>query len=528
MNPFAHPKESDMNRRFVTSGAFCFLLAASLCLAAPDSTTPEPPSPAEDGTLPALTSIAGRGMMDSHAYDYLEELSDDIGGRVTGSPQAAQAIEWGLGKMRAIGLTNVHAEKWQLSRGWTRISADAEIVSPVRHPLTVDSLGWVGSTPAGGVEAEVVPVNAYQLDDEMKSNAAGWAGKVLLVVHKGEEPKERREEFYRFGTFLNAAYAAHAVAVIGGQGGSKSTGMHLTHTGALGFDSYYDIPVVSMAPEDEDQIERFLDHKKPVRIKIDVQNRSAGGPVESANVVGEIAGAEHPAQVVVVGGHLDSWDLAQGSTDNGMGVATTLGAAEAIVRSGAKPRRTIRFVLFTGEEQGLLGSLAYTKTHKDEMANHLAAVILDFGQGPVVGLSLGGRKDLVPAVEKFTASVKAFGELKVDDGAVFGTDTGPFTLAGLPGINMDQDSPEYRYTHHSVVDTFDKIHPDILTRDATLMALTAFWIADRPERLASPWPAEQTAKMLVEKKQDEFLKAFGLWPFGDLGSEKKVNAADKN
>jgi carboxypeptidase Q len=264
-----------------------------------------------------------------------------------------------------------------------------------------------------------------------------------------------------------------------------------------------------------------------VRIKIDVQNRTTEGPVDSANVVGEIRGAEHPEQVVVVGGHLDSWDLAEGSTDDGTGVATTLGAAEAIVRSGVKPRRTIRFVLFTGEEQGLLGSLAYTKSHRDEMSNHVGAVILDFGQGAVVGLSLGGRKDLIPAVEKFTESVKSFGELKVDDNPIFGTDTGPFTLAGLPGINMDQDSPEYRYTHHSVVDTFDKVRPDVLTRDATLMALTAFWIADRPERLASPWPAEETAKMLVEKKQDEFLKAFGLWPFGDLGKEKKASGNRK-
>lgn len=268
-------------------------------------------------------------------------------------------------------------------------------------------------------------------------------------------------------------------------------------------------------------IERLLDHKKPVRLKVDVQNRVTSGPVESANVVGEIRGTEHPEQIVVVGGHLDSWDLAQGSTDNGMGVTTTLGAAEAIVKSGVKPRRTLRFVLFTGEEQGLLGSRAYTKTHRDEMPNHVAAVILDFGQGPVVALGLGGRKDLIPAVKKFTESVAAFGALKVNDDTEFGTDTGPFTLAGLPGINMIQDSPDYRYTHHSVVDTFDKVQPDLLTRDSTLMALAAFWIAGRPDRLASPWPAEQTAKMLVDKHQDGFLKAFNMWPFGDLGTEKK-------
>jgi Zn-dependent M28 family amino/carboxypeptidase len=250
-----------------------------------------------------------------------------------------------------------------------------------------------------------------------------------------------------------------------------------------------------------------------------VQNRVTDKPVATANVLGEIRGTEHPEQIVVVGGHLDSWDLATGATDNGVGTTATLGAAEAILKSGYKPRRTIRFVLFTGEEEGLLGSAAYTKMHKNEMANHVAAVILDNGQGPVNGLQLGGRNDLVPAVEKFAGALRAFGNLRVDDEVEFGTDTGPFILAGLPGINLDQDSPDYKYTHHSAADTFDKVRADILDRNATVMALTAFWIADRPDRLAVPWPAEKTARMLVQKHEDVELKLFHLWPFGDLSVE---------
>lgn len=469
--------------------------------------------------MPALVSIAGQGMMNIQPYNQLEDLSDNIGGRLTGSPQAAKAVQWGLEQMRAMGLSNVHAENWQLGHGWTRISASAELVAPIQRQLSVDSMGWVGSTPKGGVEGDLVPVNMYQLDQEMKDNSGKWAGKILVIVQKGQKPsrEEMMKMFGKFGPFLKAAYAAHAVGVIGGQGGSMAAGMHLTHTGALGFDAYYDLPVVSMIAEDQEQLERFLDHGKTVRVRLDVQNR-VSGPVESANVVGDIPGADHPEQVVVIGGHLDSWDLAEGSTDDGVGVATTLGAAEAILKSGQRPRRTMRFVLFTGEEQGLLGSLAYTKMHKDEMKNHVGAVILDNGQGPVVSLDLGGRDDLIPAVEKFADSVKAFGTVKVDDRTVFGTDAGPFILQGLPGINMGQDSPEYKYTHHSAVDTFDKVKPDLLIRDSTLMALTAFWIADRPERLASPWSPEQTAAMLTKKHEDVILKTFGLWPFGDLGS----------
>jgi carboxypeptidase Q len=321
---------------------------------------------------------------------------------------------------------------------------------------------------------------------------------------------------------LQAAFDAHAVAIIGGDGGSEAEGMNLTHTGHTGkacSNGVCEIPVVSMVMEHQEQIQRFLDQGQPVRLKINVQNQLSG-PVASANVVGEIRGREHPEQVVVVSGHLDSWDLAQGATDDGMGVAATLGAAHAILHSGQKPRRTLRFVLFTGEEQGELGSQAYVKEHKAEMANHVAAVILDSGQGPVVRLSLGGHRDLIPAVQPFAESAMAFGALTVDDNASFGTDCGPFILAGLPGINLGQDSPEYRYTHHSAADTLDKIKRDVLLRDATVMALTGFWIADRADRLATPWPAEQTARMLVEKKQDVRLKAFGLWPFGDLGKEE--------
>jgi carboxypeptidase Q len=485
----------------------------------------DPVSPAQDGTLPALTAIAGQGMMTSESYDDLAELSDYIGARVTGSPEAAKAIEWGMARMKAIGLENVHAESWKISRGWTRVSAEAELLSPIRRRLVVDSMGWVGSTPRGGAEAEVVAVDLNKIDDEMKRNAAAWSGKVLIIVRKGPAPTPTMSTFAKFGEVLKAAAGQHAVAIIGGQGGSRAEGMRLTHTGAMGFDTYYDIPVVSMAAEDQQQLERFLDQGKKVTIKIDVQNRVTSGPVDSANVVGEIRGTEHPEQVIVVGGHLDSWDLAQGTTDDGCGVATTLGAAKAIKLSGFRPKRTLRFVLFTGEEQGLLGSLAYTKTHRDEMANHVAALILDSGQGPVVELNMGGHNDLIPVVNSFADSVKGFGEVKVDDRASFGTDAGPFILAGLPGINMGQDSPEYKFTHHSAVDTLDKVKPEIMIRDSTIMALAAFWIADRPERLASPWPPERTAKMLVEKHQDQFLKAAGIWPFGDLGSEPSQPSA---
>jgi carboxypeptidase Q len=479
-----------------------------------------PKGPDEDGTKPALVKIAGEGMMGSHAFQYLTELSDDIGSRVTGSPAERKAEEWGVAKMKAIGLENVHTEKYQLWRGWTRGTAQAEMLEPIHRALHVDAMGWTGSTPAGGAEGEVVTANIFDIDEEVK-NASRLSGRVVLVVMQGAPKKNVDSLFAVFGDFLKAAGKAGAVAVIGGQAGSKASGLNLTHTGILGFDADFAVPVVSMTAEDQGQLERYVASGKRVRLRFNVQNTFSSGPVESANVVGEIRGRENPEQVLVVGAHLDSWDLSEGTTDNGTGSASVLGSAEAILRSGMRPRRTIRFVLFTGEEEGLDGSFAYMKQHHAEMANHLGDLVLDNGQGPVKEFQLGGREDLVTSFRPFARSLASIRDIAVNDKVENGTDTLPFSMAGLPGINMDQDSPEYKYTHHSAADALEAVKPEVLAQNATLMALTAYWIADRPERFASPWPAEKTAKMLRKQGQYDMLNAFHLWTFGDLGREEK-------
>jgi Zn-dependent M28 family amino/carboxypeptidase len=271
-------------------------------------------------------------------------------------------------------------------------------------------------------------------------------------------------------------------------------------------------------------LERFIARGLTPRARFNVQNTFTNGPVETANVVGEIRGRENAEQILVVGGHLDSWDLGQGTTDNGSGTATVLGAAEAIAHSGQRPRRTIRFVLFTGEEQGLDGSFAYVKQHQAEMANHLGNLVLDAGQGAVKGFQMGGREDLVEVFQPFADSLANFDKMTVDDKVESGTDTLPFSMAGLPGINMLQDTADYKSTHHSAADTLEAQKPKVLTQNATLMALAAFWLADRRERFATPWPAARTAKMLVAQHEDEMLKAFGLWPKEFAEAEKKDEA----
>src|SRR5207245_4580171 len=274
-------------RRGLMGVTLAAVVGAGICLGgewtARADNRPVPKGPEEDGTKPALVKIAGEGMMDSHAFQYLTELSDDIGSRVTGSPAERKAEEWGAGKMKAIGLENVHKEKYQLWRGWTRGTAQGELLEPVRRPLHVDAMGWTGSTPAGGAEGEVVAANLFDIEEEAK-HTSRLSGKIVLVVMKGAPKKDVDSLFAIFGDFLKAASKAGAVAVIGGQGGSKAVGMNLTHTGILGFDADFAISVLSLTAEDQGQLERYVESGKRVRVRFNVQNTFSNGPVESANV----------------------------------------------------------------------------------------------------------------------------------------------------------------------------------------------------------------------------------------------------
>jgi carboxypeptidase Q len=501
-----------MKKQWLALAVVIALLSVSVL--AQNSSTQNAPD--HDGTKPALARIAGQGLVDSRTFQYLTELSDDVGGRVTGSVASQKAIEWGVAKMKAIGLANVHTEPVSVWKGWIRGSAEAEMLIPAKRKLYISAMGWTGSTPGSGVDADLVVVNFFDLDKEMK-NTTKYRGKIVYVIAQEESTQNFWTLFGEYPEFLRRLHEAGALAVIGGNFGFKSEGLHLTHTGILGFGADVEIPVLSTTREDAGQIERFLAAGKLVRLHINVQNTFTSGPIQSANVVGEIPGREHPEQIVVAGAHLDSWDLSEGTTDNGTGVCTVLGAADAIMKSDIHPRRTIRFVLFTGEEQGELGSLAYIQQHSGEMKDHIAGIVLDSGQGPVREAHLG-RTDVVESFTPFARSLANIAAIKVVAKAEPGTDSGPFILAGLPGINLEQDSPEYKYTEHSAADALEAAKPDSLAQNATIMAMTAYWLADRPERFASPWAPERTAKMLREQGDSDKWKAFGLWPFPKVGN----------
>ena len=206
--------------------------------------------PKEDGTHTALTDIATRAAQDSSAFGCLRELSDHIGGRVTGSPAAQAAIDWALAKMRGVGLANVRKEDWSLWKGWQRGVASAEMISPLHRGLYVDSMGWTGSTAAGGVDADVVGVNVFQADEEVK-DVSRFNGKIILMRADGTPKKSLGAVMMQYGEFLKKLQGSGVVALIGGEGGFKSPGMHLTHTGSLVVEKESPFPVLSMAAEDQ-------------------------------------------------------------------------------------------------------------------------------------------------------------------------------------------------------------------------------------------------------------------------------------
>jgi Zn-dependent M28 family amino/carboxypeptidase len=344
---------------------------------------------------------------------------------------------------------------------------------------------------------------------EAQDHSANWPGKILLLTPKDPKHFDLFKSMSDLPAFLAAAASAHAIAIINGD---PRPGILLPHTGPIGLPFHRtDLVVLDMASEQRDLIARTLQLGKVGRVKIDVQNEFTRGAVPSRNIVGEIPGSDYPEQVVVLGAHLDSWDLGTGAVDDGFGVAAVLGSAKAILSAGVKPKRTIRFILFTGEEQGLLGSHAYLKQHQAEARNFVCAVVLDWGSGPITRFPLAGHDEFAAPMQELFRSSKALASVTTSPGYLTFTDAYSFTLAGIPGIAPLQDSPNYNMVGHSAADTLDKVNESTLNQDTAMMASMAIWIADYPVRIGSVWSPEQTSQSLQEQRRS--LQLLGLWPF---------------
>ena len=501
------------------SRPFAAAALAGLCVFAAVRAAEPAPMPRPAPALPLTVrppaeldqAIIAEVKAKSEIMKNLQYLSDVIGPRLTGSKNLERANKWTADKMKEYGLENVRLEPWEIPVGWERGVARMKVVEPATNSqLIVASGGWRPGTK-GKITAPVVIVNP-----KTKDELAAFKGKLKDAVVLTNPPSSSAalevagggKKGGRFGggfpvdqEFLKAEGVACTVADSG-----KPHGLLVTTGGWRGGDrgSQEQLPLLFMAHESYATLWRLAGRPDAVtKVEVEISNTFVPGPIVVNNTVGEVKGSEKPDEIVVVGAHLDSWELGSGTTDNGTGSCVVLEAARVVAKmakDGKGPKRTIRFCLFTGEEQGLHGSYKYVERHKAQMDKHSMAIVHDTGTGKVTGFGLQGRANVKTIMEPELASLKELdGWTGLTMGGIgAGTDHWPFHQAGVPGFACNQERDEYRLTHHTQSDTFDKAKEPNLIQGAQVMAVTAIRVANLPDLL----PRNAAAKKAEEKKKD--------------------------
>ncbi|HEX6576695.1 MAG TPA: M28 family metallopeptidase [Gemmatimonadaceae bacterium] len=427
-----------------------------------------------DTYRPTTDRIIAAALADSSAWNRLATFTDKFGPRLSGSASLEAAIDWVIAEMKRDGLQNVKGEPVMVPH-WVRGEESATLISPRRAPLHMIGLGRSVGTAAAGVTAPVMVVTSF---DDLTKRAAEAKGKIVLfdVPFTGYGQTVR----YRSGA-ANAAGKAGAVAALIRSVSAFS--MQNPHTGAMSYDTTLKvkIPAAALSVEDAMMVHRMIDRGEKVVINLKMSAKTLPD-APSRNVVGEITGSEKPDEVVVIGGHIDSWDVGQGAMDDGGGVVAAWEALKIIKRLGLKPKRTIRVVAWTNEENGSRGANGYRDAHRAEIDKHVMAMESDNGVFKPYGIGItageGGRE----IAAQIASLMKSFG---ADSTAIGGTDadTGPLSALGVPTMSPLVDGTKYFWYHHSAADTMDKLSPREIAECVALLAVTAYVVADMPVTL---------------------------------------------
>ncbi|HVB35973.1 MAG TPA: M20/M25/M40 family metallo-hydrolase [Candidatus Acidoferrales bacterium] len=438
----------------------------------------------------------------------LRQLTDVVGGRVTGTPAAEKAIDWAVHAFRAAGVDQVLTENFTVPVGWSEGHTRLHVLAPRPFPVRLVSIGWSPPTPPGGLTANVVDVG---MGDDAGFKHAGESAKgAIVLVHTNvlKTWDDLMNEYYFEPAMIDRAVNAGAVAIFW-----MSTRPYmllyrhnLSLTGEL-----ERLPQAVLAREDAMRMARFIAAGQPVKVHLDMPNKITER-APSENVVAEIRGSEKPNEFVILGAHLDSWDLGTGALDDGCNAAMVIDAARAIRASGSIPRRSIRFVLFTGEEQGMLGSWAYAFAHRQELDHMDAAIIFDSGDGKITGYSLGGRKDIAANVAQALSPLASFGPFDNTFDADIGTDNFDFLLEGVPTLVANQEPDDYMTNYHAASDTYDKVDFAQLKRNEAIAAVTAYAVADLPQRLGVRQSRKQIEQLMSNTGLEKEMKETGFWP----------------
>ncbi len=484
------------------------LIVASLTAwsqAAPPKTpaVPWPPLPAPSSVSPELheqlQSIRDAALKSDYAWHQLAHLTENIGPRPAGSPQARAAAEYVAAELRQLGL-DVHLEPAQVSH-WVRGEEKAELVEyPGQAPgtsqrIVLAAVSGSSSTPTAGITADVVVVHSF---DEL--TALGHdkvAGKIVVYNVPYDERKALAgHAFEAYGeTVVYRSRGAKAAADLGAVASLvRSVGgadYRLPHTG---YSTPSGIPDADLAAEDAELIDHLALQGR-VRMHLTLTPQTLPDTT-GYNVVADLKGSEHPEQIVVASGHLDSWDLGRGAIDDGAGVVISMEAAEVLTRLHIRPRRTLRVIAWMDEENGGGGSKAYAQAHAAEMANHIAAIESDAGAGHPVGFSLKMSPEALSSLRPVADVLTAVGATiyQAEEHSP-GSDISPLVAAGVPGIGIIQDGRRYFDYHHTAADTLDKVDPQELRENAAAMAVMSYFLAATPD----PLPRAQVAEGKTQK-----------------------------
>ncbi|HKI01472.1 MAG TPA: M20/M25/M40 family metallo-hydrolase [Thermoanaerobaculia bacterium] len=534
------------------------ILALALLLAAPSLSR----GADEPVDLSMMTTIRDEGFRRSQVMDTLFHLTDVIGPRLTGSPQLKEANEWTRRQFESWGLANAHLEGYPFGRGWSFSACEVRMVSPRQIPIAALPRAWTPGTK-GPVKGEALRAT-LESEKDFEGYRGKLAGKILLIddaydaVKDAEEPEPERysreqleglgdfempgEERdwrqmgikrYRFRKALDEFLVKEKAAAVISVSSRPNGILRVSAGGSWEPGESASVPSLVMASEPYNQILRLLEAGKPVELEIDVKARFDDGDLKAYNTVAEIPGTDKADELVMAGAHLDSWHGGTGATDNAAGSAVVMEAARILKALGVKPRRTLRFVLWSGEEQGYLGSIAYAKEHfatrpepqdpeqkklperfrddtwpltlKPEHAKLSAYFNLDTGSGKIRGIWTEGSAGVKPIFEAWLAPFADLGATAVSMNGTNGTDHVVFDELGLPGFEFIQDRLDYESrTHHTNLDTYDHLKRADLMQASVIMAAFLYDAAMRPEPLPrKPLPQERPKKKEAKPEKKE-------------------------
>jgi carboxypeptidase Q len=448
----------------------------------------------------------------------LRHLTDEIGGRVPGTLAMQHAVEWGTQAFTAAGADSVHTEGFTIPNSWSEgatemIATTSYEVSATKVNGTVLSTFRVRAVSVAWAPA-LAPVKHVRMVDVGEGTEADFkkagdiSGKALLVHTTVLKTwADLFAEYANAPPVIDLAVKGKAKAIAFLATREHDILYRHTNSGAGEIDK---LPMVIVAREDGERIARLLADGHLVWADLSIPNQ-IGGPIRASNVIAEIKGSEKPDEFVILGAHLDSWELGTGALDNGCNAALVIDALRAIKASGVKPRRTIRFILFSGEEEGLIGSRAYSVAHRHELDKAAGVIIYDAGTGKTTGFSVGGRKDVLDTARGLIAPLAQFDVKELLPDMEWGTDHFDFMLEGVPTFVADQQEANYLENYHAVSDTYDKVDFAQLKKHVAEAAALSVGLANLPEKIGPRLTRDQIEQTMRDTNSVDMLKADGIW-----------------